>query len=435
MPLYKRLCLKDLEKLADIMSSGERNLANAAMELGVDPSGLRKTILKYRVLEPQRPSLNQCGKRMHCKLTDACRPCPYRTAHECWRCKRGCNAQCEEFQLEPDCGRVNGFPYCCNGCPKRQCRLSKFRFYPAKAWEEISSLRSEARKGPRLSEERRIEIAALVAPLVKKQGQSLRQIHLAHAEELGVSLQTLYNYVDRKWLPGIINLDLRKKAKYKPRPKEKAKSGTVDPARLKGRTYDDFVRHSSEHPEWEVVEMDTVLGPAGKEACVLTLLFRKSNHMLAFLLPRKTSSEVAKAFAGIREALGNDLFAETFRIILTDNGSEFLDPLAIELEPGTTRKLARLFYCEPGRSGQKGKLEKNHVELRKVFPKGTDFGAFTQRQLNLALRHINSEPRGNLNGNCPGEVARAFLNEKVLGLNEYRSMPRDKVNLTPGLVK
>lgn len=82
MPLYKRLCLKDLEKLADIMSSGERNLANAAMELGVDPSGLRKTILKYRVLEPQRPSLNQCGKRMHCKLTDACRPCPYRTAHE-----------------------------------------------------------------------------------------------------------------------------------------------------------------------------------------------------------------------------------------------------------------------------------------------------------------------------------------------------------------
>ena len=70
-----------------------------------------------------------------------------------------------------------------------------------------------------------------------------------------------------------------------------------------------------------------------------------------------------------------------------------------------------------------------------MFPKGTDFGAFTQRQLNLALRHINSEPRGNLNGNCPGEVARAFLNEKVLGLNEYRSLPRDKVNLTPGLVK
>lgn len=36
---------------------------------------------------------------------------------------------------------------------------------------------------------------------------------------------------------------------------------------------------------------------------------------------------------------------------------------------------------------------------------------------------------------CPGGGARAFLNEKVLGLNEYRSMPRDKVNPAPGLVK
>ena len=56
MPLYKRLCLKGLENLADTMSSGERNLANAAMELGAGPSGLRETIRKYRVLEPQRPS-------------------------------------------------------------------------------------------------------------------------------------------------------------------------------------------------------------------------------------------------------------------------------------------------------------------------------------------------------------------------------------------
>ena len=51
MPPCKRLCLKDLEKLAGIMSSGERNLANAAMELGAGPSGPRKTILKYRVIE------------------------------------------------------------------------------------------------------------------------------------------------------------------------------------------------------------------------------------------------------------------------------------------------------------------------------------------------------------------------------------------------
>lgn len=81
------------------------------------------------------------------------------------------------------------------------------------------------------------------------------------------------------------------------------------------------------------------------------------------------------------------------------------------------------------------------VDEGKAFPKhgfgffNAEATAFAKRQLDLALRHVNSEPRGHLNGNCPGEVARAFVNEKVLGLNEYRFMPRDRVNLTPGLVK
>ena len=41
MPLYKRLCLKDLEKLADIMSSGERNLdLSAALAVTLREAGV-----------------------------------------------------------------------------------------------------------------------------------------------------------------------------------------------------------------------------------------------------------------------------------------------------------------------------------------------------------------------------------------------------------
>lgn len=32
----------------------------------------------------------------------------------------------------------------------------------------------------------------------------------------------------------------------------------------------------------------------------------------------------------------------------------------------------------------------------------------------IALRHIDSEPRRSLNGDCPGAIARAFIDEKVL---------------------
>ena len=114
--------------------------------------------------------------------------------------------------------------------------------------------------------------------------------------------------------------------------------------------------------------------------------------------------------------------------------SRFLIP-SVEVDPKTGEKLASLYYRDPGMPGQKGKIEKNHVELRKVFPKGTDFSRFGQADVNLALRRINSEPRRLLNGNCPGEVAREFLNEKVPGLNGYRIIKPDEVRLTPGLLR
>ena len=56
-------------------------------------------------------------------------------------------------------------------------------------------------------------------------------------------------------------------------------------------------------------------------------------------------------------------------VLLTDRGSEFSDPLAIErscLEPGKRR--CRVFYCDPLAPGQKGACERNHSELRRILP-------------------------------------------------------------------
>ena len=157
--------------------------------------------------------------------------------------------------------------------------------------------------------------------------------------------------------------------------------------------------------------------------------------MMAFLLESKESAEVAKVFASLRGRLGKELFSKAFACILTDNGSEFCDPASIEFDPATGERLCHLFYCDPGKSGQKGKIEKNHVELRKVFPKGTVFDRFTQKQVDIALSHINSEPRAILNANCPGKIATVWLNEKVLALNEYESIEPDEVFLSPELLK
>ena len=220
-----------------------------------------------------------------------------------------------------------------------------------------------------------------------------------------------------------------------PKKYKKNKNEPTNFAALNGRTYDDFISFITEHPGTEVVEMDTVLSNKDSSSCLLTLLFRKSNFMLAFLLKDKTTKEVMRVFEWIKEQLGIELYKKTFACILTDNGSEFADPKIIEFDYKTGEKICNLFYCDPGKSGQKGKIEKNHVELRKVFPKGCDFSIFNQKQINIALSHINSEPRAILNGNCPGVIAKVFLNEKILALTEYQFVDADLVNLHPTLLK
>ena len=72
----------------------------------------------------------------------------------------------------------------------------------------------------------------------------------------------------------------------------------------------------------------------------------------------------------MRSALGADGMARVFGAVLTDNGSEFADEGAIAALLGEREGETRLFYCDPRQSQQKGACERNHVEIRKLLPKG-----------------------------------------------------------------
>jgi IS30 family transposase len=76
---------------------------------------------------------------------------------------------------------------------------------------------------------------------------------------------------------------------------------------------------------------------------------------MAFKLPNKTSAAVSKVFNDLKDDLGYDMFADIFRCILTDNGSEFSSPDIIE-DNGQWLDKSRVFYCNPNRSDQKAKI-------------------------------------------------------------------------------
>ena len=178
--------------------------------------------------------------------------------------------------------------------------------------------------------------------------------------------------------------------------------------------------------------MDTIIGKQGKhEKCVLSLLHTRLNLQLYYLLKEKSMLEVQHIFEKIKDFLGSDLFAITFPIILTDNGSEFHDPLSLETDADTGEKLISIYYCKTRRSDQKGKCEKNHEHFRECVPKSKSMNSLIRKDINYISNMVNNCPRRSLNYSSPINITTLSLNEKVLSLNKLKCLNIQRVQLTP----
>lgn len=249
-----------------------------------------------------------------------------------------------------------------------------------------------------------------------------------------LSPSTIYRWVSAGY-DGMTNMELRRKVGYRPRKSAAGRAATRHSAR---RSHAAFLALGEDAcaAAWE---MDTVEGAREDSACLLTLLHRPSRLQLALPLGEKTAGRVADALGDIREVLGADGMGRVFRAVLTDNGAEFSDEAAIADLVGEGPGETRLFYCDPGRSDQKGACERNHVEIRKLLPKGAGirFDRLSPADLALAMSHVNSEPRGALGFATPARAFRAMLGDDAAALLDaygVGDVPLGELDLTPGLI-
>lgn len=155
--------------------------------------------------------------------------------------------------------------------------------------------------------------------------------------------------------------------------------------------------------------------------------------MIAFLRDSNDSQSVIDIFDRLYIELRCDIFLSLMPLVLTDNGSEFSNPKALEYDRQGNQR-THIFYCDPSSPGQKGSVEKNHEFIRYVLPKGTSFDGLTQDDISLLMDHINSYSRESLGNKCPYEVFESFYGSQILQmLNSRRIAPND-VNLTPSLL-
>ena len=245
------------------------------------------------------------------------------------------------------------------------------------------------------------------------------------------SEKTLYNYVDAQ-LFDIRNIDLPRKVKYRPRYKQP--EFKVDRGCRIGRNYSDFQKFLESNPESTVIQMDSVIGRVGGK-CLLTIHFVETSLMLAFLRDSNTSASVIQIINLLDKVLGSKDFSRLFPVILTDNGSEFSNPKAIEKRDAIPCNRTNVFYCDPSAPYQKGACEVNHELIRRILPKGSSFDDLTQKDIFLMMDHINSYKRKKLNNRSPYETFSFYYGEDVLKRLGCSPVAAENIILKPKLLK
>ena len=156
--------------------------------------------------------------------------------------------------------------------------------------------------------------------------------------------------------------------------------------------------------------------------------------MLAFIRDRNTAASVFWIFEKLYRELGPDQFRKLFPVLLGDNGSEFSDPLSLEMD-GENNQRTKVFYCDPSAPYQKGAAENNHEFIRRVLPKGTSFDDLNQEKIHLVMNHINSYTRANLGNHSPYEMFRLFYGQEVLNVLGAVLISPNDIILRPELLK
>ena len=319
------------------------------------------------------------------------------------------------------CPLLDKATFVCNGCPKRRqnCGYKKIFYLAKQTQKQYEQTLVEAREGTPLNSKTFWDMDKVISDGVKK-GQHI--YHILKTHNLDVSSSTVYRHIRKGYL-SIAPIDLARAVKFKERRKSKLPS--IPKEAKKCRSYEDFQNYLALNQLDSWLEMDTVQGKMGGKV-LLTFNLSFCNFIFARLLDNKTTLEVTKHLYDIKNTLhqADKDFFQLFPVILTDNGGEFARVDDIEMD---VRGESKLFFCEPNRSDQKGRIEKNHTLIRDILPKGTSFDNLTQEDINLVCSHVNSVKRAALNGKSAYELFAFTYGEEIPKLLGISKIPAEDV--------
>lgn len=335
------------------------------------------------------------------------------------------------------CEKTQRFPFICHNCPNnRFCKKRKYYYNYKQAQYDYETTLKISRIGIDMSIDEVEYWNEFFKDKIKHKNQPILHIFNNIKETFPRSIQTFYKYVHKGYFPGINDEMLPRSFSYKPRKKkEEVKTIRFDNVIKIGRKIDDFKNYIENHPNANIVEMDTVIGKFEDKRCIMTLYFRKTKTMLMFLIKKYKPNEVTYIFERLRKTLGDETFKKLFEVILTDNGWEFSKPGDIEFDKETDEKLINVFYTDPYSSWQKGSIERNHEFIRYIIPKGITFDNLTKKNVIDMMNNINNVQRKSLDYQTPFELFQKEYGNDISNKLHLTPIQKDEVNLNYTLLK
>lgn len=200
---------------------------------------------------------------------------------------------------------------------------------------------------------------------------------------------TVYSYIDKGIFLKVTNKNLpvkkNKKRKYnKVKTQKRAEAGES----IENRPEE--INNREEFGHWE---MDSILGKRGKSKnTLLTLTERKTRAEIIFKLPDHTAESVVAAVDRLERRWG-EMFKSVFKSITVDNGTEFAYCEELERSVIGAGKRTKLYYCHPYSSWERGTNEVTNRMVRRKVPKGINFDARTDEEIQAVENWVNKYPR------------------------------------------
>jgi len=261
-------------------------------------------------------------------------------------------------------------------------------YRPAQAQRLSDNRRATAAKATKIND----QVWGWIEQLIRQDLSPQQAVdYLKKHKKLSLHHETIYQRIYAEKAAGG---DLYQHLRIVPKPYRKRYGSYDRRGKIKNRVDIDerpaIVEQRGRIGDWEG---DTIMGK-NRQSALLTMVERKTLYTVIIRLTGKHADLLAQAAIS-----GMSAFKDRVKTITFDNGLEFSDheKIASALE-------ADIYFAHPYASWERGINENTNGLIRQYFPKGTDFNAVSDEEIQQVMDRLNNRPRKTRGCRSPNEL-------------------------------